>query len=39
MRFILDGSALVKRYKREEGTDVLDVLFATPDAVQYPHRA
>lgn len=32
MRFILDGSALVKRYKREEGTDLLDQVFALPDA-------
>lgn len=32
MRFILDGSALVKRYKREQGTDVLDEMFAARDA-------
>ena len=32
MRFILDGSALVKRYKREQGTDLLDQVFAVPDA-------
>ena len=31
-KYFLDTSALVKRYHREEGSDILDRLFEEPDA-------
>jgi hypothetical protein len=33
LRYFLDTSALVKRYRNEQGTDRVDVLFAEPGAI------